>query len=307
MTLEIETLLAIARDQLQAAAGGGPKASGRTVHCYLNDARLVLRALNEQGVSLAQARTTDLQRCLDTLSAHYRSSTLRRIVVGLRRVWQALVEAGILSHNPVVHLHVPACDENPQRSLPLPAPTVKRLLAAPSDSVKGIRDRAILATMVCHGLSIGEVCRLNIADVDLQSKTLRVIGRRGRIHTVKLIAPTAALFRSWLAARALLQPDTSACFISLHWTAGRSRPGQRLSERGVRQMVCRYLAQVGVAQPQLNCQTLHRTYIALTLAAGADPAAVATSLGIGVATMQDYAADIKVVHDNPAHYLAGLL
>lgn len=201
MTLEIEALLAIARDQLQASASGGPKASGRTIQCYLNDARLVLRALDEQGVALTQARATDLQRCLDTLTASYRPTTLRRIVVGLRRVWQALVDAGVLSHNPVMHLRVPACDENSQRSRPLPAPTVKRLLAAPPDSVKGIRDRAILASMVCHGLSVGEVCRLNIADVDLQSNTLRVIGRRGRVRTVTLIAPTAALFRSWLAGR----------------------------------------------------------------------------------------------------------
>lgn len=83
-------------------------------------------------------------------------------------------------------------------------------------------------------------------------------GRRGRVRTVELTTPTAAVFRRWLAARALLQPDTAALFVSLHWTAGRAAPGQRISVRGVRQMVRGYLAQVGMNESGVTPQAARR-------------------------------------------------
>ena len=162
--------------------------------------------------------------------------------------------------------------------------------------------------MLMHGLSVAEVCTLDLTDVDLQANTLRVTGRRGRVRTVELTAQTAAVFRRWLAARALLKPDTPALFVSLHWTAGRSRPGQRISVRGAREVVRGYLAQVGVTTPGVGCQALRRTYAVLTLTAGADLRAVAVSLGhASTATTQANAADAEVVQENPARFLAGVL
>ena len=179
-------------------------------------------------------------------------------------------------------------------------------MAAPQNSVKGIRDRAMLAGMLMHGLSVAAICALNIADIDQQANTLRVTGRRRQVRTVELTAQTAGVFRRWLAARALLKLDTTAAFISLHWTAGRATPGQRISVRGVRQMARGYLAQVGAAEPGVSCQALRRTYTALTLAAGADLRGVVASLGhASTAMTQAYAEDAETVKDNPACYLSG--
>ena len=207
-----------------------------------------------------------------------------------------------------LELRAPKRHQAPRKP-PLPTPTAKRLLAAPQpSSVKGVRDLAILTGMLCHGLAVSELCALNVADLDLAARTLRVTGRRGRVRTVELTAQTAGVFRRWLATRALLKPDTTALFIALHWTSGRAAPGQRISVRGVRALVHGYLAQVGVSESGVSCQALRRTYTALTLAAGADLRAVAASLGhASTATTQTYAADAELVKDNPARYLSGLL
>lgn len=307
MTQETEDLLSVARAQLQAQSGSGQRSSG-TIRCYVNDTRLVFRWLADQGVPILQARTADLQRYLNGLKGRYRPTTIRRMSVSLRSVFGALADAGVIPHNPALRLRVPKRRQSP-RLPPLSVPTAKRLLAAPRPtSPKGVRDGAILTGMLMHGLSVAEVCGLDVADVDLQANTLRVTGRRGRVRTVELTAQTAAVFRRWLAARALLQPDTPALFVSLHWTAGRSMPGQRISVRGARQMVRGYLAQIGVTTPGVSCQALRRTYAALTLAAGADLRAVAVSLGhASTATTQAYAEDAALVKDNPTHYLTGLL
>jgi integrase/recombinase XerD len=307
MTQEYEALLALAADRLLDPARAGQRLT-TTVRCYIKDARAAFRWLAVHGIPATLARPADLQQYLDSLGGRYRPATIRRKSVSLRAVYLALADADAIPHNPAAELRAPKRRQAPRKP-PLPAPTAKRLLAAPQpSSVKGVRDRAILTGLLCHGLTVSEVCALNIGDLDLAARTLRVTGRRGRVRTVELTAQTAGVFRRWLAARALLKPDTAALFVSLHWTTGRAAPSQRISVRGVRQMVRGYLAQVGMNESGVSCQALRRTYTTLTLAAGADLRAVAASLGhVSTATTQAYAEDTETVQDNPARYLSGLL
>jgi len=307
MTQEHEDLLTLAAAHLLDPARTGRRLA-TTVRCYIKDVRPAFRYLAAHGISAALARPADLQQYLDSLAGRYRPTTICRKSVSLRAVYLALAETGAIPANPTVDLAAPK-RRPASRKPPLPTPTAKLLLAAPQpSSVKGVRDCAILTGLLCHGLAVSELCALDVADLDLAARTLRVTGRRGRVRTVALTAPTAAVFRRWSAARALLKPDTNALFTSLHWTAGRAAPGQRISVRGARQMVRTYLAQVGVDQPGVSCRALRATYAALTLAAGADLRAVAASLGhASMATTQAYAADAEVVQENPARYLAGLL
>ena len=285
------------------------KMSVCTARAYVTDVRNFAAYLTAQGSDTLQATPAQVRAYLAELAVTRRASTTRRKLASLRSFYTLLVAAGLLHASPVAELRLPRLRRQAAKRAPaLPTPTVKRLLGAPRNSVKGVRDRAMLAGLVCHGLAIGELCGLDVTDVDLPASALRVVGRGGRVRTVTLTAPTAAVFRRWLAARALLKPDTAALFTSLHWTSGRAQPGQRITVRGAREMVRTYLAQVGVNQPGVSCQSLRATYAALTLAAGADLRAVAASLGhASTATTQAYAADAEVVQENPARYLTGLL
>jgi site-specific recombinase XerD len=307
MTQEHEDLLALAAAHLLDPSRAGRRLAA-TVRCYIKDVRSAFRYLAAHGISAALAWPANLQQYLDSLSGRYRPTTIRRQSVSLRAVYRALAETGAIAANPAVDLAAPK-RRPASRKPPLPTQTAKLLLAAPQpSSVKGVRDRAILTGLLCHGLAVSEVCALNIGDLDLAARTLRVTGRRGRVRTVELTTQTSAVLRRWLAARALLQPDTTALLVSLHWTSGRAAPGQRISVRGVRQMVRGYLAQVGMNESGVSCQALRRTYTTLTLAAGADLRAVAASLGhVSTATTQAYAGDTAVVKENPARYLSGLL
>lgn len=307
MTQEYEALLALAAAHLLDPARAGQRLT-TTVRCYVKDARAAFRWLAVHGIPATLARPADLQQYLDSLGGRYRPATIRRKSVSLRAVYLALADAGAIPHNPATELRAPKRRQAPRKP-PLPTPTAKRLLAASQpSSAKGVRDRAILTGLLCHGLAVSEVCALNIGDLDLAARTLRVTGRRGRVRTVELTAQTAGVCRRWLAARALLRPDTAALFVSLHWTTGRAAPCQRISVRGVRQMVRGYLAQVGMNESGVSCQALRRTYTTLTLAAGADLRAVSASLGhASTATTQAYAEDAPTVKDNPARYLSGLL
>ena len=199
MTQEYEALLALAATHLLDPARAGQRLT-TTVRCYIKDVRSAFRWLAAHGISATLARPADLQQYLDSLAGRYRPATIRRKSVSLRAVYLALADAGAIPHNPAAELRAPKRRQAPRKP-PLPTPTAKRLLAAPQpSSVKGVRDRAILTGLLCHGLAVSEVCALNIADLDLAARTLRVTGRRGRVRTVELTTQTAAVFRRWLAA-----------------------------------------------------------------------------------------------------------
>ena len=174
-----------------------------TVRCYIKDVRSAFRWLAAHAIPATLARPADLQQYLDSLGGRYRPATIRRRSVGLRRVYQALADVGAIPCNPAAELHAPKRHQAARKS-PLPTPTAKRLLAAlqPS-SVKGARDLIILTGMLCQALAVSEMCALNEADLDLAARTLRVTGRRERVRTVDLTMQTSAVFRRWLAARAL--------------------------------------------------------------------------------------------------------
>jgi len=62
----------------------------------------------------------------------------------------------------------------------------KLLDAPPDDTLKGVRDRAILATLLYHGIRREELCGLRVKDMQSREGVLhfRVKGKRGKIRFV---------------------------------------------------------------------------------------------------------------------------
>ena len=64
---------------------------------------------------------------------------------------------------------------------------VRRLLEAPPpDTLKGVRDRAILATLLYHGIRREELCLLRIRDMQSRQGVMhfRIKGKRDKIRFV---------------------------------------------------------------------------------------------------------------------------
>ena len=79
----------------------------------------------------------------------------------------------------------------------------RRLLdAPPQGTIKGLRDRAILAVMLCQGLTREELCGLSVGDLAVidGQLCLRVAGNRGRMRIAALAS------RDGAADRGLSQP-----------------------------------------------------------------------------------------------------
>lgn len=97
------------------------------------------------------------------------------------------------------------------------------------------RDRAIIAFLLATGCRIGEVVRLDRADVDLGTLECRVMGKGNKERTVYLDSVSAMLLRDYLEKRT---DDSPALF------AGRG--SERLSASGVRAVLKNLQADSGV-------------------------------------------------------------
>jgi len=82
---------------------------------------------------------------------------------------------------------------------------------------------------------------LNLQDVDERQGMLVLKDRMMKVCVVILEPATQSYLSRWIVVRRLFSNNTEAVFVSLHWTSGRGLPGRRISERGLRLAVAKYL------------------------------------------------------------------
>jgi site-specific recombinase XerD len=124
------------------------------------------------------------------------ASSVRRKLSAVASLFDYLCEQNAITHNPVRGVKRPKADANEGKTPAISDGQARALLEAPSpDTLKGKRDRAILATFLYHGLRCEELVKLTVKDIHLRQgvQHLRVHGKGGKIRFVP--AHVAALNR----------------------------------------------------------------------------------------------------------------
>ena len=78
---------------------------------------------------------------------------------------------------------------------------------ADEDSPLGRRDRAILELFYASGLRLSELAGLDLDDVNLSARMVRVLGKGGKERLVPFNASTASALRAYLKDRDLIRAD----------------------------------------------------------------------------------------------------
>jgi site-specific recombinase XerD len=108
-------------------------------------------------------------------------STIRRKLSALSALFDYLCEHNAVAGNPVDGVKRPSANANEGSTPALGDAQARKLLdAPPENTLKGVRDRAILATLLYHGLRCEELCRLKIKDIQSRQGVVhfRVHGKR---------------------------------------------------------------------------------------------------------------------------------
>lgn len=135
-------------------------------------------------------------------------SAINRTVTILKNFYRAMVAMGHLAPagNPLAQF--PRIRATP-RKLPvvLSAEEVQRLLESPpTDTVLGVRDRAVLALLYGTGIRASECAGLREEDVDLDQLLIRVRGKGGHERAVPLNQQVANMLRIYRQMRAPVRP-----------------------------------------------------------------------------------------------------
>jgi integrase/recombinase XerD len=134
---------------------------------------------------------------------HLTPPSIRRKLSALSSLFDYLCERNAVLGNPVDGVKRPATNGNEGSTPALGDAQARRLLEAPPpDTLKGIRDRAILATLLYHGIRREELCLLKISDMQTRQGVmhLKIHGKGEKIRYVPMHPLAQRLVQEYLAA-----------------------------------------------------------------------------------------------------------
>lgn len=224
---------------------------------------------------LAKQQTLGLAR---TTMAR-RATAVRVFTAWARRTGLAEADPGALLGSPKAHRTLPGALRRDEARELLEAAAVR----ADDGSAVGLRDVAILEVLYATGIRVGELCGLDVDDVDHERRVVRVLGKGRKERTVPYGRPAEQAVATWLdrgRPRLAVAGSGAALFLG-------SR-GRRIDQRVVRTMVHARLADVPGA-PDLGPHGLRHTAATHLLEGGADLRTVQELLGhASLATTQIY-------------------
>jgi integrase/recombinase XerC len=219
--------------------------------------------------TLGKARTTMARR----------ATAVRVFTAWAQRTGRIGTDPGALLGSPKAHRTLPpALRVDEARALLEAAAT-----HADDGSPVGSRDVAILELLYATGIRVGELCGLDVDDLDHERRVVRVFGKGRKERTVPFGRPAERAVDAWLRTGrpVLMAPGAGgALFLGAR--------GRRIDQRAVRTLVHARLRDVPGA-PDLGPHGLRHTAATHLLEGGADLRTVQELLGhASLATTQIY-------------------
>ncbi|MGR4065553.1 MAG: site-specific tyrosine recombinase/integron integrase [Vulcanimicrobiaceae bacterium] len=220
---------------------------------------------------LRTATVSDVRRFVMDLMGprKYTSTSVRRKVAALRSYFALQKREGRREDNPALDVPPPkAAKRLPQV---MSEPEVSRLLRtriAGKTEFQRLRDVAIMELLYASGIRRAELVGLNLSDVDLERRRMRVIGKGNKQRTVFINHAAADAIRNYLGVR----PRTAdeALFLS--------RRKQRLSHRQA-WVVFRDFAQISGLTMHVTPHVMRHSFATHLLENGADIMTIKELLG----------------------------
>jgi integrase/recombinase XerC len=201
------------------------------------------------------------------LHADHKKTSVARKLASLRTFFQFLVREGKLESNPAKLVATPKIE----RKLPnhLSMEDAFRFIETPDTTTDlGRRDRAILEFLYATGIRVGELVGIDIADVDMREKMVRVTGKRKKQRIVPFGDPAREALVVYLE-------ETRATFLNNCPAAERTNAlflnyqGTRITTRSVGRMIDKYIKLCADIH-DISPHSLRHTFATHLLDSGAD-------------------------------------
>lgn len=191
--------------------------SDKTIHYYQSSIVKLLKGLSK---SIKEICTNDIRRYLAEIQE--RNGLSKVTIDNLRRIFSSffswLEDEDYIAKSPVRRIHKVRTDT-----------LVKEVLSDENietlrDSCKESRDLAMIDLLLSTGVRVGELVKMNRADIDFQERQCKVFGKGNKEREVYFNARTKIHLQRYLESRT---DDNPALFVTL------SKPHTRLTISGV--------------------------------------------------------------------------
>jgi integrase/recombinase XerC len=254
--------------------------SEHTISSYLRDLRMFMRALSNEcpDASLRDITPATMDAVLASPAITHSADgsprspvTVQRLKATIRSFFAWAVEAGLADSNPAKSVGTKRLARRPPEFLT--EPEKRRLLTELRDRTNPLarRDRVIFELFLSTGIRLSELANLDVDDVDLDGKHIRIMGKGG-VPQVKFVKSTLrTVLRSYLAdRRRTADGECYALFLSAR--------GTRLCARQIALRLTHWLERAGIAR-KITPHGLRHTFATHLYAKTSDLLLVKRALG----------------------------
>ena len=242
----------------------------RTVDAYRRD---LAAFRNWLGRPVGTATTNDLERYRAELRAQgLAATTIARRVAALRAFFRHQALLGFRQDNPAAEPDLPRRSRRLPRTLS-PAEAERLIDAANGTTPRALRDRALVELLYGGGLRVGEAVALTKADVDLDGRLVRAVGKGNKERVVPIGRAAADALRRYLSrGRPYLDSRLRAeLFLNAR--------GGALTRAGVFLILRTIAARAGLEPERVHPHLLRHSFATHLLEGGADLRSVQEMLG----------------------------
>jgi integrase/recombinase XerC len=279
--------------------------SAHSVRAYTSDVEQYLDLTRgERGLKRAELMVSHLDGesvrafVVELNRARQARASVARKLSGVRAFLRYLVRDGLLAHDPSGAAVAPKLDRKVPRHLSEADMTT--LLETPDAATPlGRRDRAMLELFYASGLRLSELVGLDLEDIHLPARMVRVLGKGGKERLLPFNRSTELALRQWLPDREairrehppVMRPSAARGRLGEARATGRGRAdrsgrepvfvnacGGRLTGRSVHRLVTRYVAHCN-ERSGISPHALRHSFATHLLQRGADLRAIQELLG----------------------------
>ena len=166
--------------------------------------------------------------------------SVQRRLSALRGFFNYLIREEVIDANPASDIRAPKAPKRLPKTLDVDQ-VASLLERRPTDALSK-RDHAMLELLYSSGLRLAELAGLDVVDLDLADRTVRVLGKGSKTRILPVGKQALAALRAWLAERqALAKSGETALFVGQN--------GERLGARAIQRRIGRWARAAGVGVP----------------------------------------------------------
>ena len=241
------------------------KMSPNTLEAYNRDVQEFIGFEGTRGLTdLTETSSTEIVAFLHHLKISGKSaSTVNRKLASVRAFFNYLIHSGLMKNNPTNDIKTPKIERKELEFLELEE--IDRLLSTPDDSVRGIRDRAILEVLYATGIRVSELIEANLEDINLRMGFITCAGDLSKARIVPLGRPARAALEEYIyeARKQLIKEDSDekALFVNYY--------GKRITRQGLWKVLKEY-GEKAELKHQLTPKIMRNSFAVHMLQNGAD-------------------------------------